>query len=122
MKFTLLLFILYLKLKKASQKNPEFREYIKNEKTRVLIKTANGKRARLYIFDKGEISTKTGDQKEFDVALIWSDAGTAFKVMAAQDLNQSMEALYEGKLRFEGNDQQALWFTGATTFLSEKKR
>jgi len=122
MKFALLLFILYRKLKKAAKKNPEFKEFIKNEKTKVLIKTADGKRARLFIFDNGEITSRTGDQEQFDVALIWSDADTAFKIMASEDLNQSMEALYEGKLRFEGNDQQALWFTGATTFLSEKKR
>ena len=121
MKFTLLLFILYRKLKKASKKNPEFKEFIKNEKTKVLIKTADGKRARLYIFDNGEISSRRGDQKQFDVALVWSDADTAFKVMSSKDINKSMEALYEGKLRFEGDANQALWFTGATTFLSEKK-
>jgi hypothetical protein len=121
MKFTLLLFILYRKLKKASKKNSEFKEYIKNEKVKVLIKTADGKRARLYIFNSGEISSLKGDQKPFDVALVWSDAGTAFKVMSSQDLNKSMDALYEGKLHFEGDANQALWFTGATTFLSEKK-
>jgi hypothetical protein len=52
--------------------------------------------------------------------MVWSDADTAFKVMSSKDLNKSMEALYEGKLRFEGDANQALWFTGATTFLSEK--
>jgi DNA-binding SARP family transcriptional activator len=121
MKFTLLLFILYRKLKKASKKNPEFKEYIKKEKTRVLIKTADGKRGRLFIFDNGEISSLTGDQKQFDVAMIWSDADTAFKIMASEDLDKSMEALFEGKLVFEGDDKQALWFTGATTFLKRKK-
>jgi len=121
MKFTLLLFVLYRKLKKASKKNTEFKEYIKNEKVKVLIKTADGKRARLYIFNSGEISSLKGDRKPFDVALVWSDAGTAFKVMSSQDLNKSMDALYEGKLRFEGDADQALWFTGATTFLSGNK-
>jgi hypothetical protein len=53
--------------------------------------------------------------------MVWLDADTAFKVMSSKDLNKSMEALYEGKLRFEGDANQALWFTGATTFLSEKK-
>ena len=121
MKFTLLLFILYRKLKKASKKNPEFKEYIKKEKVKVLIKTADGKRGRLFIFDNGEISSLTGDQKQFDVAMVWSDADTAFKIMASEDLNKSMEALFEGKLVFEGDDKQALWFTGATTFLTGKK-
>jgi hypothetical protein len=53
--------------------------------------------------------------------MVWSDADTAFKVMASEDLNKSMEALFEGKLVFEGDDKQALWFTGATTFLTQKK-
>jgi len=122
MKFTLLLFILYRKLKKASEKNPEFKEYIKKEKTKVLIKTADGKRGLLFIFDNGKFSSVPGgDQKQFDVAMIWKDADTAFKIMASEDLNKSMEALFEGKLVFEGDDKQALWFTGATTFLTGKK-
>jgi len=122
MKFTFLLFILYLKLKKAAKKNPEFQEYIKKEKTMVLIKTADGKRGRLFIFDNGKFSSLPGgDQKQFDVAMVWQDADTAFKVMASEDLDKSMEALFEGKLVFEGDDKQALWFTGATTFLTQKK-
>ncbi len=122
MKFTLLLFILYRKLKGASKKNPEFKEYIKKEKTKVLIKTADGKRGRLFIFDNGKFSSVPGgDQKQFDVAMVWKDANTAFKIMASEDLNKSMDALFEGKLVFEGDDKQALWFTGATTFLTGKK-
>jgi hypothetical protein len=123
MKFTFLLFILYLKLKKASKKNPEFQEYIKKEKTKVLIKTADGKRGRMFIFDNGKFSSVPGgDQKEFDVALVWKDADTAFKVMASEDLNESMEASYDGRVVFEGDTLQALWFTGATTFITGKKK
>ena len=121
MKFTFLLFVLYFKLKRAAKKNPEFQEYIKKEKTRVLIKTADGKRGRLFIFDNGKFSSLAGDQKQFDVAMVWQDADTAFKIMASEDLNKSMDALFEGKLVFEGDDKQALWFTGATTFLTGKK-
>lgn len=122
MKFTFLLFILYLKLKKAAKKDPKFQEYIKKEKTRVLIKTAGGKRGRMFIFDNGKFSSVPGgDQKQFDVALVWKDADTAFKVMASADLNQSMEASYDGRVVFEGDALQALWFTGATTFLPQKK-
>jgi hypothetical protein len=123
MKFTFLLFILYLKLKKVAKKNPEFQEFIKKEKTRVLIKTADGKRGRMFIFDNGKFSSVPGgDQKQFDVAMVWKDADTAFKVMASEDLNQSMEAAYDGRLVFEGDANQALWFTGATTFLTQKKK
>jgi hypothetical protein len=88
MKFTFLLFILYLKLKKAAKKDPAFQQYIKKEKTKVLIKTADGKRGRMFIFDSGKFSSVPGgNQKGFDVAMVWKDADTAFKVMAAEDLN-----------------------------------
>ncbi len=71
MKFTFLLFILYLKLKKAAKKDPEFQEYIKKEKTKVLIKTADGKRGRMFIFDNGKFSSVPGgDQK--DLTWLWS--------------------------------------------------
>jgi hypothetical protein len=123
MKFSLLLFILYIKLKRAAKKNPEFQEYIKKEKTKVLIKTADGKRGRMFIFDNGKFSSITGgNQQQFDVAMVWKDADTAFKVMASEDLNESMEASYDGRVVFEGDTLQALWFTGATTFLTGKKK
>jgi hypothetical protein len=123
MKFTFLLFILYLKLKKAAKKDPEFQEYIKKEKTKVLIKTADGKRGRMFIFDNGKFSSVPGaDQKGFDVAMVWKDANTAFKVMASEDLNESSEAAYDGRVVFEGDANQALWFTGATTFIMGKKK
>lgn len=122
MKLTFLLYILYLKLKKAAKKDPEFQDYIKNERTKVLIRTADGKRGRLFVFDKGHFSSVSGaDHTGFDVAMVWKDANTAFKVMAAEDLDASNEAAFDGRVVFEGDAAQALWFTGATTFITKKK-
>jgi len=87
-----------------------------------LIKTADGKRGRMFIFDNGKFSSLSGgDQKQFDVAMVWKDADAAFKVIASEDLNQSIEASYDGRLVFEGDALHALWFTEATTFLTQKK-
>jgi hypothetical protein len=41
--------------------------------------------------------------------------------MASEDLDKSVEAAFKGKLIFEGDANQTLWFTGATTFLTQKK-
>ena len=49
MKFSLLLLVLYQKLKKASKKNVALR-------AKILIKTAGGSRGRLFVFDKGKIA------------------------------------------------------------------
>jgi hypothetical protein len=118
MKFSLLLLILYQKLKKASKKNIAFRNFISTMKTRILIKTADGNRGRLFIFDKGSISSlRGGNHQDFEVALIWSDAGTAFKVMASGSDEESFKAAAQGKLKVEGTAYYAQWFTQAVKLI-----
>jgi hypothetical protein len=110
MKFSLLLFILSLLLKRASKRNNEFKKYIKKVKVRILIKTADGKHARLFFFDKGKISTKSGNQKLFDVALVWKDAKTGYEVMTDKSKDASFNAAADGKLKVEGMSVYAQWF------------
>ena len=112
MKLSLLLLILYLKLKKASRNNTDFRNYISTMSVRILIKTADGKWGRLFIFDRGRISSlRGGNHQGFHVALVWSDAGTAFKVMASGSDEESFKAAAHGKLKVEGMAYFAQWFT-----------
>jgi hypothetical protein len=112
MRFSLLLFILYRKLRKASEKNPSFRTYISTMRARILIKTADGRKGRLFIFDRGRVSSvRGGSHPEFQVALVWSDAGTAFKVMSSGSEEQSFLAAARGKLKVEGMAYFAQWFT-----------
>src|SRR5512137_60080 len=81
MKFTLLLFVLAQKLKAAAKKNTAYQKHLGIMQLRVLIKTSDGKMGRLFIFDKGTFSSLSGAHHPSDVALIWADAGTAFRVM-----------------------------------------
>ena len=60
MKLRLLLFILYQKLKKAAKKNAAYRSFLGNMQVKIMIKTADGKHGRLFIFDRGKLSTLTG--------------------------------------------------------------
>ena len=118
MKFSLLLLILYKKLKKASKKNVTFRNYVSAMSAKILIKTADGKRGRLFIFDRGSISSvRGGNHPGFDVALIWSDAGTAFRVMASGSDEESFKAAAQGKLKVEGMAYFAQWFTDAVKLI-----
>ena len=112
MRFSLLLLILSRKLRKASRKNAPFRTYINTMRARVLIKTADGRRGRLFIFDRGTVSSmRGGNHADFDVALVWSDPVTAFKVMASGSEEESFRAAANGKLRVEGMAYFAQWFT-----------
>lgn len=112
MKFSLLLLILYQKLKRAAAKNPAFKSYISTMKASILIKTADGRRGRLFLFDRGKISSLAGgDHTDFDVALVWSDAKTAFEVMSSGSDEASFQAAAQGRLKVEGMAVFAQWFT-----------
>jgi hypothetical protein len=110
MRFSLLLFALCQILKIKAKTNKAFQNYIRNFSARILIKTADGKRARLFIFTKGKISSLTGDQKAFDAALVWKDAATGFTVMTDKSPDASFNAAAEGKLKIEGMGVYAQWF------------
>lgn len=110
MRFSVLLFALYYILKIASKFNAAYKRYVSKASVRVLIKTADGSRARLFIFDKGKLTSLPGDHKEFDVALIWKDAATGFSVMTNKRSDASFNAAAEGKLKVEGMSVYAQWF------------
>ncbi len=111
MKFSLLLFILFRKLKKASKSNGEYRKHIGTVQLKILIKTADGKRGKLFIFDRGNLTSKAGGNHPFDAALVWADPGTAFRVMASGSDEQSFNAAAQGKLKIEGMAYYIQWFT-----------
>ncbi len=111
MKFSLLLFILFRKLKKASKNNTAYRRHIGTVQLKILIKTADGKRGRLFAFDRGTLTSKTGGNHPFDAALVWGDPATAFRVMASGSDEQSFNAAAQGKLKIEGMAYYIQWFT-----------
>ena len=117
MKFTLLLFALGQILKIASKTNKAFRRYIRKTQARILIKTADGRRGRLFIFDKGKVSSMAGNQKTFDAALVFKDAAAGFKVLTSKQSDASFNAAAEGKLKIEGMSFFAQWFEDGTKLI-----
>jgi hypothetical protein len=111
MKLKLLLFILYQKLKRAAAKNAAYRSFLGNMRVRIMIKTADGKHGRLFIFDRGKLSTLAGGMHPYDAALLWSDSDTAFKVLSSRSDEQTFRAAAEGKLKLDGMAAYAQWFT-----------
>ena len=112
MKFNLLLFVLAQKLKAAAKKNTAYRKHLGIMQISVLIKTTDGKIGRLFIFDKGAFSSVSGTDHQCDVALVWADAGTAFRVMTSKTGDaDTFRAAAEGRVRVEGMVPYLQWFT-----------
>jgi hypothetical protein len=111
MRFTVLLFVLYRVLKRAAVKKPAFNNYIGTiHGVKIMIKTADGKRGRLFIFDKGKVSSRGGGRHSYDAAIIWSDAATAFRVMSSMSDEASFLAAADGKMKLDGMAFFAQWF------------
>ncbi len=114
MRFSILLFLLAIKLKYASKKKPNFVKKLKQKNITGLIKTADNKRGRAFVSDNGRLASKRGVADKFDFALVWSDATTAFRVMAGGSTEKFVEAISQNKLKIEGNGMDALWFLQLT--------
>jgi hypothetical protein len=110
MRFSILFFALYNILKVDSVTNKQFKKYISKISAKILIKTEDGERARLFIFDKGKLISVPGDHKNFDVALVWKDANTGFSVMTSKKKDASFNAAADGKLKVLGTSVYAQWF------------
>ncbi len=123
MRFTILLYIIYLILKRASKKNRDYQNYIGNiNGVRIMIKSATGKRGRLFIFDKGTVKSKGGSSQDYDAAIIWSDPGTGFRVMLSMSDEATFHAAAEGKMKLDGMAFFAQWFNDGVKLAMKKYR
>lgn len=117
MKLKLLLFTLGKIFIVASMFNKKFKHHIRKSGVRILVKTADGTCARLFVFDKGKVSSCPGDHEKFDAALVWKDSATGFSVMTSKKPDASFNAAAEGKLTIEGLSFYAQWFEDGTNLI-----
>lgn len=111
MKFSILLFFLHKILMWASKHRPAYRDYIGSiHQVRIMIKTADGKHGRLFIFDRGTVGTRSGARHPYDCAIVWSDAGTGFRVMASKSDEEQFKAAAAGLMKLDGMSFFAQWF------------
>jgi len=111
MKFSFLLHGLLWKLRATAKKSPAFRERLREQNFTLQIKTRDDLQGRYYIFSGGEVFSKKGIHSQPDVALVWSSADLAFKIMKAGDRDATMQAREKGDLVIEGDPTLALWFS-----------
>lgn len=113
MRLSILLWALYQLLWIASKTNKDFKRFIGKAKVRLMIKTEDGRYARLFVFNKGKVSTQTGPAHPFDAALVWKDPKRAFSVMMKKSQEAVFYAAAEGSVKIEGTNVYALWFNDA---------
>lgn len=113
MRLSLLLFLLSIQLKAAARKNRAFKSYIGNIRLKILITTGDRSSGRLFVFDRGRVRSLKGADHEFDAALVWSDSGTAFKVMLRGTDEAVFKAAAAGKVRVQGMSYFIQWFNDA---------
>lgn len=118
MKLSALLFILAQLLKIASFTNTAFKKYIRNASVKILIKTENGSPARLFVFEKGKVSSSAGDTKDYDAALVWKDVDTAFSAMTSKKSDAAFKAAARGKLQVIGMSLYAQWFEDGVSLVT----
>ena len=110
---SLLLFVLYLKLRRAAMGNRPFQSHIEGMRLRFLIKSADRKWGRLFIFDNGSVRSVSGADHACDAALVWSDRKAALKVMLSDTEEAALEAFRaaaRGEMKVEGNVYYIQWF------------
>ena len=110
MRLTILLYILKLKLVRAARKKAGFRKTLGKRDYTLVIRTADGKRGRFFTFCDGDVVSRNGLHPSPDVELVWCDAGTAFRALAAGDDKAVFQAIGRSQLKIEGNLDYFFWF------------
>jgi len=116
MGFSLLLTILALKFKKASKTSKDFKKFLMGHECSVVIKTKDGRRGKRFIFRDGTFSSD-GVLDEYDAAMIWSDAKTAFKGLKEGE-GGIKHALQNHLVGIDGEVHSFTWFGAAIKFVT----
>jgi hypothetical protein len=115
MRFLLLLAILTSKFKKASDKDEHFKKFLLGHECKIVIKTNDGKKGKRFIFENGKFSAD-GKLDQFDAAMVWNDARTAFFAMKQGEAGIT-EAIQNHKVTIEGKLHSFTWFGAAINFV-----
>jgi len=111
MRFLLLLALLASKFKRAARKNQGFEKLLMGHECSIVIKTNDGRKGRRFLFRNGGFATDS-DLDQFDAALVWTDAKTAFHAMRRGDQG-IRDALQNHLVAIEGKLHSFSWFRAA---------
>jgi len=117
MRFSLLLTILAAKFKKAAESNVHFKKFLMGHECAVVIKTDDNRKGKRFIFKDGRF-TSDAVLDQFDAAMIWADANTAFSGMKAGK-DGITQALQNHQVAIEGKLHSFTWFGAAINFVMQ---
>ncbi len=117
MRFSLLLAILSSKFKKAADQNKDFKKFLMGHECAVVIKTDDNRKGKRFIFKDGRFSSDAV-LDQFDAAMVWSDAKTAFNAMR-KGKEGITHALQNHQVAIEGQIHSFTWFGGAINFVMQ---
>jgi len=119
MKFSLLLKALNWKLGTTATKRPAFGERLREQDFTLQIKTRDDSEGRYYVFNDGDVFSRSGVHRHPDVALVWKTADLGFRLMKAGDRTALLKAREDGDLVVEGDPTLALWFTETVSQMND---
>ncbi len=115
MLFKLLLSILSSKFKKSAQTDANFKKFLMGHECSIVVKTRDNKTGKRFIFKDGTFSSDT-NLTEYDAAMVWADAKTAFSAMKKGE-EGIMDALQHHLVGIEGQIHAFTWFGAAINFV-----
>ncbi|HPD56664.1 MAG TPA: hypothetical protein P5294_06725 [Smithellaceae bacterium] len=116
MGFSLFLNLLAWKFKKALKKDTGFKKFLMGHECRIVIKTKDGKKGKRFIFENGGF-TSDNALDDYDAAMIWSNAKTAFRSMKEGE-DGIKRALQNHQVSIDGKIHSFTWFGAALKFVT----
>ncbi len=109
MKFSLMLNLIAMIIKLNLKRHKYLRDMIRMKDHAVVIMTRDGKRGKRFIIKNGEFWTDDV-LHQYDLALVWRDGDTAFRVFTANDPTALHKAMANWDLEMEGDESLSVWF------------
>lgn len=106
----MLLHVLGAALRVRGLASRKFRKLLRVEQFILVIRTADGGRARSFHVRNGRAWARRGADRRADTELVWCDAETAARTMLSKNELDVYSAIGSSKLRILGNFKYALWF------------
>lgn len=117
MRLLLLLTILANKFKKSAKTDQNFKKFLMGHECRVVVKTKDNKKGKRFIFKNGTFSSDAV-LDDFDAAMVWVDAKTAFHAMKNGEQG-IIKALQDHVVGVEGKIHSFTWFGAAINFVMQ---
>jgi len=110
MKFSLLLYMLFIVLKIYPVFKKSFRNKLQEQDCSLTISESETGISRIYRFKKGKVETLRGGDEKTDISLIWSDAAQGARYMMTPSPTVMTMALGKGHLSLKGDAVYFTWF------------